>query len=131
MSAGEAIVTSINRAGGATEPVLPSSRRPVPGSEEYRRQAAAEAAARNGARRDGSASAADIEAGLDATTERLAASIDELVNRLSPDRLAARSVSRVRTLVVTPSGRPRAEVVGAAVGALIGVAVLVWRSRRR
>lgn len=124
-------MTSINRAGPATEPVLPSSRRPVPGSEEYRRQADAEAAARNGASRDGSRSAADIEADLDATIERLGASIDELADRLSPGQIAARGIGRVRSMVTTPDGRPRAEVVGAAIGALVGVAVLVWRARRR
>jgi hypothetical protein len=32
---------------------------------------------------------------------------------------------------MTPKGRPRAEVVGALIGGLIGVAVLVWRARRR
>lgn len=119
-------MTSINRA----DPVLPSSRRPVPGSEEYRQRAAAEVERRNGASRDGSRSPADIEADLNATTERLAANIDQLVERLSPGRLAARGLGRARDLVVTPDGRPRPEVVGAAVGALVGVAVLVWRSRR-
>lgn len=122
-------MTSINRAGPVTEPVLPSSRRPVPGSEEYRQQSAAED--RNGASRDGSRSAADIEADLDATVERLATSIDELVTRLSPNQIAARGLGRVQSMITTPAGRPRAEVIGAAVGALIGVAVLVWRARRR
>lgn len=125
-------MTSINRAGPATEPVLPTSRRPVPGSEEYREELAAQAAAaRDGASRDGARSADEIEAELRATAERLAANIDELAARLNPKYIAARSAGRVRSLVTTPSGRPRAEVVGAAVGALIGVAALVWWSRRR
>ncbi len=124
-------MTSINRGGPATEPVLPSSRRPVPGSEQYRPQTAAEVAARNGAPRDATRSAADIEADLRKTTERLSASIDELVFRLSPGQVASRGLGRMRALVSTPDGRPRPELVGAAVGALVGAVVLVWRSRRR
>jgi hypothetical protein len=34
-------------------------------------------------------------------------------------------------LVTDHAGRPRAEVVGAVVGALVGVAVLTWWARRR
>jgi hypothetical protein len=32
---------------------------------------------------------------------------------------------------MTPNGRPRAEFIGALIGGLIGVAVLVWRARQR
>jgi hypothetical protein len=117
-----------------TEPVLPSSRQPVPGSEKYDRPAPAprETDAK-GDKSDGAKrrTAAEIEADIDATTERLAASVDELVGRLSPARAARRGVSSAKNLVIGPDGRPRAEVVGALVGALVGAGLLLWRSRRR
>jgi len=40
-------------------------------------------------------------------------------------------MAELRAKVVEPDGRPRKEIVGAAIGALVGLAVLVWRSRRR
>lgn len=76
-----------------------------------------------------SRSAAEIEAELDAVTERLAANVDALVNRLHPRRLAGRGIGRVSRLVVTADGRPRPEIVGAVVGSLLGIAVLTWWSR--
>ena len=127
-------MATTNRTGPVTEPVLPSSRQPVPGSEQYERLAPAprETDAKDG-KRDGAKrrTAAEIEADIDATTERLAASVDELVNRLSPARIARSGVSGAKNLVTGPGGRPRAEVVGALVGALFGAAFLLWRSRRR
>lgn len=104
--------------------VLPSSRQPVPGSEPGK---AAESDGKDGDK--GNRSAADIEAELDAVTERLAANVDALVDRLQPKQLAGRSVGRVGRLVVTADGRPRPEIVGAVIGGLLGVAVLTWWSR--
>jgi hypothetical protein len=48
-----------------------------------------------------------------------------------PKQVARRGAATVREKLTTPKGRPRAEVVGAAIGALVGVTVLVWRARRR
>jgi hypothetical protein len=42
-----------------------------------------------------------------------------------------RGRAAVRRAATTPNGRPRAEVVGALIGGLIGVVVLVWRARHR
>ena len=73
----------------------------------------------------------EIEHELAETTRRLAARVDQLVYRVQPRQLVNRGLSRVRAKLVTPDGQPRPEVVGAAVGALVGLAVLVWRARRR
>jgi hypothetical protein len=125
-------MTSTDRSESVSDRVLPSSRRPVPGSEEYERNLAAKRSARDGdAGRQRSRSAAEIEADLQAATERLAANVDELASRLNPREVARRGAGRVRGLVTTAEGAPRVEVVGAVVGALVGAAVLIWWSRRR
>jgi len=71
----------------------------------------------------------EIEHELDETTDRLAARVDALVDRVSPAAIADRGRAALRRAVMTPQGRPRAEVVGALIGGLIGIAVLVWRAR--
>lgn len=93
----------------------------MPGSEEYRAEAENRRAR----------SVSEIEADITATTERLSASVDELAARMSPAQIAKRSARQARAVVTTPGGAPRAEVVGALIGALAGAAVLVWWSRRR
>ncbi len=133
-------MATTNRTGPAAEPVLPTARQPVPGSEQYERPAPAPRDTDGKGRKDGKEekndgakrrSAAEIEADINATTDRLAANVDELVNRLSPARVAKSGASSAKNLVTGPDGRPRAEVVGAVVGALVGAAFLIWRSRRR
>lgn len=106
-----------------TDKVLPSSRLPMRGSKEY----SAPEPDRGG--KDEKRSAAEIEQELDAVTQRLAANVDALVDRMHPKRIAGRGAGRARRLVMTSDGRPRPEIVGAVVGALLGVAVLTWWSR--
>ncbi|HEU4540044.1 MAG TPA: DUF3618 domain-containing protein [Jiangellaceae bacterium] len=127
-------MVTTNRTGPVTEPVLPSSRQPVPGSEQYERPAPVPretAGQRDESSRATPRTAAEIEADMEVTTERLAASINELVGRLRPAQVARRRLASAKSLVTDANGRPRAEVVGALVGALVGAAVLLWRSRRR
>ena len=144
-------MTTSNRAGPQTEPVLPSSRQPVPGSEHFDRTSPMQRErggngelGGNGDKRGGNGerggnedkqaerrSAAEIEADIDATTQRLSATVDELAFRLSPAQIAKRSMNGAKGLVITSDGRPRAEVIGALAGALVGTAFLLWRSRRR
>lgn len=100
--------------------VLPSSRRPVEGSEESRREV-------NNKR---ARSVAAIEQELDETTQRLAANVDELVERLHPANLAKVGMASARSKLMEPSGAPRLEVVGAVVGAVV-VGVVLWRVTRR
>ena len=96
--------------------VLPASRQPMPGppQPERPRQRTPE----------------EIEQDLVDTAQRLASRVDELVGRVNPKNLARRGVAGLAEKVA-PDGRPKAEVIGAAVGALAGIAVLIWRSRRR
>jgi hypothetical protein len=131
-------VTTSNRAVPEAEPVLPSSRQPVPGSERFERPA--HAPRKQGDSRDPGdkageraerRTAAEIEADIDATAQRLSANVDELALRLSPAQIAKRGVNGAKGLVITADGRPRAEVIGALAGALVGAAFLLWRSRRR
>ncbi|MGH8825744.1 MAG: DUF3618 domain-containing protein [Jiangellaceae bacterium] len=75
--------------------------------------------------------AAEIEQELEETSDRLAARVDALVERMSPAAILGRRRAAVGQVFTTPQGRPRAEVVGAVIGGLLGVAVLVWRARRR
>jgi hypothetical protein len=131
-------VTTSNRAGPETEPVLPTSRRPVPGSERFERPPPAPREQGNhrehGDKGDEDAkrrTAADIEADINATAQRLSATVDELVFRLSPAQIAKRGANGAKGLVITADGRPRPEVIGALAGALVGAAFLLWRSRRR
>ena len=102
----------------ATEPVLPATRRPMPAPEPPPEPRS-------------SKRPAEIEQELQETTDRLAWKVDELVQRVHPKQVARRGAATVREKLTTPKGRPRAEVVGAAIGALVGVTVLVWRARRR
>lgn len=75
-------------------------------------------------------SAADIEADLAATRERLAGTIDALVDRVNPKNVARRGLADLRSKVTTAEGGVRPEVVAGAVGVVTVVALLVWRSRR-
>lgn len=105
--------------------VLPSSRQPVPVADEVQEQLRERAETRRRHR-----SVDEIERELDETTQRLAANVDELVDRVSPVRLAQSGVEKVKARVMAPSGRPRPEVIGAIAGAAI-VGVVLWQLRRR
>lgn len=80
---------------------------------------------------------AAIEADIDATRQRLAATVDELSVRLRPQEIGRRSVqdvvSRVRTATTTADGALRTErvaAIAAAAVALLGFVVLGRRHRR-
>lgn len=112
------------------DPVLPASRRPMPGPSTP--DLSAEAPTGSSPEPPGPQRTADeIEKELEETTDRLAARIDVLVDRVSPAAIIGRGRASVRRAVMTPNGRPRAEFIGALIGGLIGVAVLVWRARQR
>jgi len=112
------------------DPVLPASRRPMPRPSTP--DLSAEAPTGSSPEPPSPQRTADeIELELEETTDRLAARIDALIDRVSPAAIMGRGRAAVRRAVTTPNGRPRAEVVGALIGGLIGVAVLVWRARHR
>ncbi|HSK55200.1 MAG TPA: DUF3618 domain-containing protein [Jiangellales bacterium] len=72
----------------------------------------------------------EIEADIDQARQRLAGTVDALVDRLSPRSIATRGVARLKERLLTEDGTPRPEVIGAAVGVAVVVGLLVWRSRR-
>ncbi|AYY12240.1 DUF3618 domain-containing protein [Actinobacteria bacterium YIM 96077] len=73
----------------------------------------------------------EIEKEMAERSERLAANIDELVGRFSPATLARQSVDRAGSMVRSPGGGVRVEVLGAVAGAALVAGLLVWRARRR
>ena len=101
------------------DPALPSSRQPVPLAPEL--QAELDRRPR---------SADQIERDLAERIERLSANIDELAARLTPKRMAGDAVAKAKSRVFTADGKPRMEIVGAAIGALVGIGFLIWRARR-
>ncbi|MFZ5852341.1 MAG: DUF3618 domain-containing protein [Actinomycetota bacterium] len=73
-------------------------------------------------------SPAAIEAEIERTRAQLAATIDELAERVRPANLARRGLTTVRGLVVEPDGRPRTGRLLAVGGALAAVVALAaWR----
>ena len=111
--------------------VLPASRRPMPGPAPEVPTATVPSEPPPEPEPRPQRSAAEIEQELNETTDRLAARVDALVDRVSPAAIAGRGRAALRRAVTTPAGRPRAEAIGALVGGFVGVAVLVWRARRR
>jgi MYXO-CTERM domain-containing protein len=72
----------------------------------------------------------EIEADIEQARQRLAGTVDALLDRVSPRSVATRSVARLKERLLTEDGTPRPEVIGAAVGVAVVVGLLVWRSRR-
>lgn len=79
----------------------------------------------------------DIEAEIEATRERLAATIDQLAYRSNPKVIASRQVASVKATYVDPeTGAPRTDnilktagIVGGVVVAFVALRVLSRRSR--
>ena len=65
-----------------------------------------------------------IEQDIEATRERLAATIDELAYRASPKTIAQREVNAVKGFFVDESGTPRTDNIVKVVGGLVGVVVV-------
>lgn len=72
----------------------------------------------------------DIVADIEATRERLAGTIDAIVDRTNPKNVATRALGRVKAHFVDQSGSVRPEKVAPVVGAVVGVVVLVVALRR-
>jgi Protein of unknown function (DUF3618) len=73
-----------------------------------------------------------IEADIAATRQRLAGTITELQDRVSPRNLAQRRLAELRNRVVTSEGQPRPEALAAAAVLVLGLLlVLIRRARRR
>lgn len=73
---------------------------------------------------------AEIERDIEATRARLAISIDELADRVSPKNVAKRGAEKARLTVVDETGSPRTSriaAIGAAVATVAGI--VLWRRR--
>ena len=71
-----------------------------------------------------------LEREIEATRERLAGTIDELVHRASPKTIVSREVASVRGFFVAPDGTPRTDNILKVTGAVVGVVVLLAGLRR-
>ena len=73
----------------------------------------------------------EIERDIEATRERLAATVDELATRVKPKNLARQAGERARAQVVDETGAWRTDRVAALAGVLVLLAGLVLLRRRR
>jgi hypothetical protein len=68
---------------------------------------------------------ASLEAEMEATRERLAETIDQLVHRASPKTIARREITSVKGYFVDlQTGQPRTTNILKVAGGVVGVAVL-------
>jgi hypothetical protein len=68
---------------------------------------------------------ASIEDEMDATRERLAVTIDQLVYRASPKTIVRREIATLRAHFVDAQGNPRTDNILMVAGAVVGFAVFV------
>ena len=66
-----------------------------------------------------------LESEIEATRERLANTIDQLVYRASPKTIARREVAGLKATFVDAQGNPRTDNILKAAGAVAGFVVLV------
>ncbi len=71
-----------------------------------------------------------IERDMEATRERLAETIDQLVHRASPKTIARREVATVKAYFVDAHGNPRTDNILKVAGGVVGFAVFVVVVRR-
>ena len=73
---------------------------------------------------------ASLEREMEQTRERLAATIDELVERTSPKNVAQRRVDQLKAVFVDANGDPRTDNVLKVVGGVFGFVGLLVLIRR-
>jgi hypothetical protein len=66
-----------------------------------------------------------IEREMEATRERLAATIDQLAYRASPKTILKREIESVKAHFVAPDGSPRTGNIVKVAGAVVGVVTLM------
>lgn len=72
-----------------------------------------------------------LEAELDATRERLAGTIDQLVYRTSPKTIVRREITSIKSYFVDlETGQPRTTNILKVVGGVVGVVVLFAAVRK-
>jgi hypothetical protein len=73
---------------------------------------------------------AEIEADIARQRDDLAQTVDQLTHKLDVKAQAKERAAQVADRATTDDGRPRPELVGAAVATVLLVGVLVWWRRR-
>lgn len=66
-----------------------------------------------------------LESDIEATRERLADTIDQLVYRASPKTIARREVNAVKAYYVAPDGSPRSDHILKTAGIVAGVVAVM------
>lgn len=66
-----------------------------------------------------------LENEIEATRERLADTIDQLVYRASPKTVARREVASVKAVYVAPDGSPRTDNILKTAGAVVGLVAMM------
>lgn len=66
-----------------------------------------------------------IENEIEATRERLAVTIDQLVYRAHPKTIVRRELDGVKAFFVDPNGAPRTDNIAKVAGAVVGTVVIV------
>ena len=74
--------------------------------------------------------AEQIEADITATRERLASTVDELVDRANPKNVALRQVEQAKSQVFDEQGQLRTQKIVAVAGAVVGVVGVLLVIRR-
>jgi Protein of unknown function (DUF3618) len=69
-------------------------------------------------------SAAEIKADIDAAQNRLASTVDELSERLSPDQLAQEALDKVKSTFINEDGSPKPKPIAIVAGTVVGLVVL-------
>lgn len=72
-----------------------------------------------------------VEAELAAARRRLAHTVDDLAEAVSPQVVAKRQVDKVKSVFVTPEGSVRTDRVAKVAGAVVGLLTLRTVVRRR
>jgi len=71
-----------------------------------------------------------LESEIEATRERLANTIDQLVYRASPKTIARREAASVKSYFVDTQGRARVDNIVKVVGAVVGVVAVMVTLRK-
>lgn len=71
-----------------------------------------------------------IESDLEATRQRLAATIDQLAYRTSPKTIAKREVNQVKGFFVAADGSPRTDNILKVVGGIAGAVIVLGIVRK-
>jgi hypothetical protein len=71
-----------------------------------------------------------IESDIEATRERLAATIDELVDRTSPKNVVRRELAAFKGHFVDPDGNPRTDNILKVAGGIASFVAVVWVIRK-